>query len=165
MRPSSDLHALVSKFLARWLGKQTCFTTNGKIVTCIACLSHPWCKNWSDSQQIALFGFYLWYILVLAGFIAEYIRKRSPISVTWKAATRLSRHLQSCHVMLSGTQGKSLTNVINVRKPLSAMTTSNDIIVFTQVRHSNTLYTCTVPFMLLYIFRKFLKSNEPRCST
>ena len=94
-------------------------------------------------------------ILVLAGFIVECIRKKSPTSVRWKAVTRLSRHLQSCHVMLSGTLGKSLTNVINVRKPLSAMTISNDIIVFTQVRHAYTLYTSTVPSSLWYIFRKY----------
>ena len=96
--------------------------------------------------------------MVLAGSIAECIRKRSPTSVRWKAVTRLSRHLQSCHVMLSGTLGKSLTNAINVRKPLSVMTISNDTIVFTQVRH---MYIS----MLLYIFRKILQLNKLRYFT
>lgn len=95
----------------------------------------------------------------MAEFIAECIRKRSPTSVGWKAVIRLSRHQQSCHVMRSGTLGKSLTNVINVKKPLSAMTISNDITVFTRVSQTQTLYTCTVPSMLLYIFRAILKSK------
>ena len=161
-RSSSHLHVHLtfSRFLACWVGGwgRGCHLhiCSGLGQGDLLCLSRPISKNWS--QQI---GFYLWfmYILVLAEFIAECTRKRSLTSVRWKAVTRLSRHLQSCHVMRSGTQGKSLTNAINVTKPLSAMTISNDIIVFTQVRHAHTVFTCTVSSMLLYIFRKILKST------
>lgn len=95
---------------------------------------------------------YTGYIFLLAEFIAECIKKRSPTSVTWRAVTRLSRHQQNCHAMRSGTLGKSHTNVISVTRLLSAMMISKDITAFTQVRHTCTIYTCNCTASNRYLY-------------
>ena len=67
---------------------------------------------------------------VLAGFIVECIRRKSPTSVTWRAVTKPSRHQLNYHAMHSGTLEKNPINVISVIKLSLDMMTSSDITAF-----------------------------------
>lgn len=67
---------------------------------------------------------------ILAGFIVECIRRKSPTSVMWRAVTKPSRHQLNYHVMHSDTLEKNPINVINVIKLLLDMMTSSDITAF-----------------------------------
>ena len=67
---------------------------------------------------------------VLAGFIVECIRRKSPTSVMWRAVTKPSRHQLNYHAMHSDTLEKNPINVINVIKLLLDMMTSSDITAF-----------------------------------
>ena len=67
---------------------------------------------------------------ILAGFIVECIRRKSPTSVMWRAVTKPSRHQLNCHAMHSDTLEKNPINVINVIKLSLDMMTSSDITAF-----------------------------------
>ena len=67
---------------------------------------------------------------ILAGFIVECIRRKSPTNVTWRAVTKPSRHQLNYHAMHSDTLEKNPINVINVIKLLLDMMTSSDITAF-----------------------------------
>ena len=69
----------------------------------------------------------------MAGFIAECIKKRNPISVMLRAVIKPLRPQLNSHAMPSGTLEKSHTNVISVTRLLSDMMISNDITAFTLV--------------------------------
>ena len=67
---------------------------------------------------------------ILAGFIVECIRRKSPTSVTWRAVTKPLRHQLNCHAMHSDTLEKNPINVISVIKLSLDMMTSSDITAF-----------------------------------
>lgn len=90
--------------------------------------------------------------MVSAGFIAECIKKRSPISVKLKAVIKPSRHQLNCHGMLLGTLERNHTSAISVIRLSFVMMISSVIIASTLVSSMATVW----PFFFCGVIYKII---------